>query len=66
MDRVRGARGVVDFIDVGWGAMRWPTFNIADVAVSVGAALLAWVLWEEDQAAATAPAASPASLPSES
>ena len=66
VDRVRWARGVVDFIDVGIGGMRWPTFNIADVAVSVGAALLAWVLWEEDQAAATATGASPASLPSES
>ena len=28
--------GVVDFIDVGIGASRWYTFNIADSAVTVG------------------------------
>jgi signal peptidase II len=53
IDRVFNARGVIDFIDVGIGdATRWPTFNIADMAVSVGAFLLAWVLWEEDREAA--------------
>ena len=50
IDRVRSAEGVVDFIDVGWGeAWRWPTFNVADMAVSVGAFLRAWVLWGEDR-----------------
>jgi signal peptidase II len=48
IDRARSARGVVDFIDVGIGAWRWPTFNIADIAVSVGAITLAIVLWRED------------------
>jgi signal peptidase II len=52
VDRVISPRGVVDFIDVGIGAARWPTFNIADMAVSVGAILLAIVLWGEDRAAA--------------
>src|SRR6185436_776942 len=33
IDRVRSARGVVDFLDVGVGALRWPTFNVADIAV---------------------------------
>jgi signal peptidase II len=47
---VRGPQGVVDFIDVGIGDMRWPTFNVADMAVSTGAVLLAWVLWGEDRA----------------
>jgi signal peptidase II len=47
IDRVRHEYGVVDFIDVGVGASRWPTFNIADMAVSTGAFLLAWVLWNE-------------------
>ncbi|MGH7527104.1 MAG: signal peptidase II, partial [Gemmatimonadales bacterium] len=28
IDRVRSARGVVDFLDVGIGALRWPTFNL--------------------------------------
>jgi signal peptidase II len=49
IDRVRSGRGVVDFIDIGVGAMRWPTFNVADMAVSTGAVLLAWVLWYQDQ-----------------
>lgn len=59
LDRIRSPRGVVDFIDVGVGSVRWPTFNVADMAVSVGAFLLAWVLWGEEQreaAAATIPA----------
>jgi signal peptidase II len=43
--------GVVDFIDIGIGDSRWPTFNVADMAVSVGAVLLAWVLWQEDRSA---------------
>jgi signal peptidase II len=30
--------------------MRWPTFNVADMAVSTGAFLLAWVLWGDDRA----------------
>lgn len=48
IDRIHQARGVVDFIDIGFGDSRWPTFNLADVAVSLGAFLLAWVLWGED------------------
>lgn len=48
VDRLRSPRGVVDFFDVGIGALRWPTFNVADVAVSCGAIALAIVLWRED------------------
>jgi signal peptidase II len=54
VDRIRSGQGVVDFIDVGIGDMRWPTFNVADIGVSCGALLLAWVLWREDRAAAIA------------
>lgn len=54
IDRLRSDLGVVDFLDVGVGATRWPTFNVADMAVSVGAVLLAWVLWQEDRAVAAA------------
>jgi signal peptidase II len=63
IDRVRSAAGVVDFIDVGIGDMRWPTFNVADMAVSIGAFLLAWVLWGDEHAEQKAPAspATPAS-----
>ena len=48
IDRITSARGVVDFIDIGFSESRWPTFNVADMAVSIGAFLLAWVLWGED------------------
>ena len=54
LDRLRSARGVVDFIDIGTSAWRWPTFNVADMAVTSGAILLAIVLWQEDRAAAQA------------
>jgi signal peptidase II len=57
IDRIRSAQGVVDFIDVGIGDARWPTFNVADMAVSVGAFLLAWVLWGEDNSTEPAAAA---------
>ena len=48
IDRVRSARGVVDFLDVGIGTMRWPVFNVADMAVTIGAVLLALSLWTEE------------------
>jgi signal peptidase II len=47
VDRVKSGRGVVDFIDVWIGSFHWPTFNVADMAVSVGALALAAVLWHE-------------------
>jgi signal peptidase II len=47
IDRVRSARGVVDFIDVGVGDVRFWTFNVADAGVTVGAVLLAFVLWRQ-------------------
>ncbi len=49
IDRLRTELGVVDFIDVGVGVHRWPTFNVADMAVSTGACLLALVLWGEER-----------------
>ena len=52
IDRLRHDIGVVDFIDLGVGHVRWYTFNVADIAVSTGAFLLAWVLWGEDEEAA--------------
>lgn len=48
-DRLRSPHGVVDFIDIGVGATRFYTFNVADIGVVVGAILLAWALWREDQ-----------------
>ena len=49
IDRVRSHRGVVDFLDVGFGALRWPVFNVADIAVTTGAILLAISLYREEQ-----------------
>ncbi len=48
VDRIRSAQGVVDFLDLGVGQWRWPTFNVADMAVSCGAIALAISLWRED------------------
>jgi signal peptidase II len=48
VDRLRSPQGVVDFLDFGIGTMRWPTFNVADIAVSMGAVALAISLWRED------------------
>ncbi len=31
---------VLDFIDMGIGRYRWPTYNVADIAVTVGAVIL--------------------------
>ena len=63
INRLWSSRGVVDFIDVGIGDLRWPTFNFADIGVSIGAVLLAWVLWREDssQQLGAAPSANPSS-----
>ena len=47
VDRLRSSLGVVDFVDVGVGTMRWPTFNVADSAITVGAIALAVSLWLE-------------------
>lgn len=49
IDRFRSSAGVVDFIDIGVGDVRFWTFNVADSAVTVGAILLAMVLWHEDR-----------------
>jgi signal peptidase II len=48
VDRIRSSQGVVDFLDLGVGSWRWPTFNVADMAVSCGAIALAFSLWRED------------------
>lgn len=40
---------MVDFIDVGVGTVRFWTFNVADSGVTIGACLLAVVLWMEER-----------------
>jgi signal peptidase II len=55
LDRIRSARGVVDFIDIGVGSFRFWTFNLADVGVTVGGVLLAVLLLRQSSAPDTAP-----------
>lgn len=40
---------VVDFLDFYWGVWHYPTFNVADIAISVGAVLLIWDAWKSDK-----------------
>ncbi|MCH5277836.1 MAG: signal peptidase II [Desulfovibrionaceae bacterium] len=50
IDRVR-LRAVIDFLDFYMGVWHWPAFNVADVAICVGALLAAFVLWFRSGAA---------------
>ena len=50
-DRVRWGRGVVDFIGpIDLGRWDFPIFNVADMAISCGAILLAISFWMEERA----------------
>lgn len=61
LDRFKSPRGVVDFIDIGVGDMRFWTFNLADVAIFCGAVMLANLLIrrDRDEALLNSPPASP-------
>lgn len=60
LDRLRLGY-VVDFIDVGVGALRWPAFNVADSAFVVGSAILVFhALWHERAGALRSESAPPA------
>lgn len=41
IDRIRFG-SVVDFLDFYLGSAHWPAFNVADSAITVGAALMIW------------------------
>jgi signal peptidase II len=56
LDRLRSDLGVVDFIDIGVGDVRFWTFNVADSAVTIGALVLAWSLSREERDTAAAKA----------
>ncbi len=45
-DRLRWG-AVVDFLDFYWGPRHWPAFNVADIAICVGAGLLALSILRE-------------------
>ncbi len=53
VDRLRHTKGVVDFIDVGTAEWRFWTFNVADMGVTVGAVLLALMMWRDERAMST-------------
>ena len=66
IDRVRWDGGVVDFIGpVDLGFMEWYIFNVADMAISCGAVLLAVSFWLEERALKRAPAQEPGDKPAE-
>ena len=51
IDRVRWDQGVVDFIGpIDLGFTHWPIFNVADMAISCGAVMLALSFWREERA----------------
>ena len=33
---------VIDFLDFHWAGFHWPAFNVADIAITSGAAALIW------------------------
>ncbi len=47
-DRVLHGK-VVDFIELGWRELTWPVFNVADIAVTAGAVLLAIRLFQGEK-----------------
>ena len=47
IDRVRMGE-VIDFLDVYWRSHHWPAFNVADSAICVGVALLAFDMFREE------------------
>jgi len=55
LDRIFEPLGVIDFIGPIWiGFMHWPIFNVADIAISCGAVLLAISFWQEEREEARA------------
>ncbi len=55
IDRIFEPLGVIDFIGPIWlGFYHWPIFNVADMAISCGAVLLAISFWQEEREEARA------------
>ncbi len=66
-DRVRWSRGVVDFLGpVDLGFWHFPIFNVADIAITCGAILLAISFWIEEQQERARAVAAPTSAAAES
>jgi len=49
---------VLDFVDVYAGTWHWPAFNVADSAITIGAALVVWEMIFGARASGGASAAS--------
>lgn len=47
VDRFPDGR-VTDFLDIGWGIYRWPTFNFADVFIVAGVLTFTFVVYQLD------------------
>ena len=43
-DRIMRGGQVVDFVDIGF----WPIFNLADLSIVCGVAILAYHFWDEE------------------
>ncbi len=54
IDRVRTG-SVTDFLLFYVGRHQWPSFNVADSAITVGVFLLAWALWRSPEPVAAPP-----------
>ena len=48
VDRIR-YRAVVDFLDFHYAGWHWPAFNVADIAICIGAGLAALLIWRYPQ-----------------
>lgn len=55
VSRAFSQRGVVDFIDVGIGTHRFYIFNVADIGITMGALLLAILIYRSPRVEAQAP-----------
>ena len=65
-DRVRWSRGVIDFIGpIDLGFWDFPIFNVADMAITCGAILLALSFWLEEQQERSRAASAPSTVPNE-
>ena len=56
IDRVR-FQAVTDFLRFYVDRWEWPSFNVADSAISVGVVLLAWDIWRRPESQAARPTA---------
>ncbi|MBW2624506.1 MAG: signal peptidase II [Deltaproteobacteria bacterium] len=45
VDRIHNSGAVVDFLDFYLGSFHWPVFNLADIGITTGTALIILHLW---------------------